>query len=72
MSSRETWRIPSDVDPVEIDRAAETDARQDCQLVRGIDAVDVEARIGFGIAELLRLRQHFGEFAPLSRIVVRM
>jgi hypothetical protein len=50
------------VDPVEIDRAAETDTSQDRQLVRGIDAVDVEARIGFGIAELLRFRQDLGEF----------
>ena len=30
--------------------------------MRRIDAVDVEARIGLGIAELLRLGQHFGEF----------
>src|SRR5205823_2177115 len=35
---------PFRVDPVEIDRAAETHARQDRQLVRGIYAVDVEAR----------------------------
>ena len=32
--------------------------------MRGVDAVDVEARIGLGIAELLRLGQHLGEFAP--------
>ena len=38
----------------------------------GVDAVDVEARIGLGIAELLRLGQHVGELAALRRIVVRM
>ena len=53
---------PFRINPVEIDRAAETDTRQDRQLVRGIDTVDVEARIGFGIAELLRFRQDLGEF----------
>ena len=58
---------PLGVDPGEVDRAAEPDARQDRQLVRRIDAVDVEARIGFGIAELLRLGQHFGEFVRGSR-----
>ena len=47
----------------EIDRAAERDAGEDRQLVGGVDAVDVEARIGLGIAQLLRLRQHVGELA---------
>src|SRR5690348_15126875 len=36
---------PFGVDPGEVDWAAETHARQDRQLVRGIDAVNVEARI---------------------------
>ncbi len=52
------------VDAGEIDRPAKADARQDRELVGGVDAVDVEARIGLGIAELLRLGQHLGEFAP--------
>src|SRR5262249_45668570 len=46
----------------EVDRAAETDARQDRQLVRGVDAVDVETRISFGITELLRFSQNLGKF----------
>ena len=52
------------INAVGVDRPAEREARQDRQLVRGVDAVDVEARIGLGIAELLRLGQHLGEFAP--------
>src|SRR6266478_889896 len=50
------------IDAAEVDRATEPDARQDGELVRRIDAVDVKARIGFGIAELLRLGEHFGKF----------
>ncbi len=60
------------VDAGEIDRPAERDARQDRQLVRGVDAVDVEARIGFGVAELLRFASTSANSRPLSRIVVRM
>ena len=52
------------VHAVGVDRPAEREARQDRQLVGGVDPVDVEARIGLGIAELLRLGQHLGEFAP--------
>ena len=51
------------IDAGEIDRPAEGDAGEDRQLVRGIDAVDVEARIGLGVAELLRLGEHLGELA---------
>ena len=50
------------IDAVEIDRATEPDARQDGQLVRRVDAVDVKARVGFGVAQLLRLGEHFGKF----------
>ena len=32
--------------------------------MRGIDAVDVEGRIGFGVAELLRFGEHLVEAAP--------
>ena len=52
------------INAVGVDRSAEGEARQDRQLVRGIDAVDVEARISLGITELLRLGQHLGEFPP--------
>src|ERR1700736_1348325 len=53
---------PLGIDPIEVDRATEPDARQDGELVRRIDAVDVKTRIGFRIAELLRLGEHFGKF----------
>ena len=52
-----------DVDGGEIDRRAEGDGGQDRQLVRGIDAVDVEAGIGLGIAQSLGIGQHVGEVA---------
>src|SRR5882724_11621060 len=50
----------------DIDRAlcnlrAERKARQDRELLRGVVAVDVERRIGFGIAEPLRILQALGE-----------
>ena len=53
-------------DAFDIDRAlrhlgAEGEAGQDRQLLRGVVAVDVERRIGFGIAEALRVLQAFGE-----------
>ncbi len=53
-----------DVDAGDIDRRAEGDRGQDRELVGGIDAVDVEARIRLGVSPLLRLRQHRGEAAP--------
>src|SRR5947208_1681271 len=54
---------PLGIDAAEIDRAAKGDAREDRELVRGIDTVDVEAWIGFGITELLRLGEDLGKFA---------
>jgi hypothetical protein len=53
-----------DVDRVEARAAAERQGRQQRQLVRGVDAVDVEGRIGLGVAQALRLGQHVGELAP--------
>ena len=52
-----------DMHRVERDRPAERQCGQDRQLVRGIDAVDVERRIGFGVAQLLRIGEHLGELA---------
>src|SRR5216683_4912985 len=49
------------IDAAEVDQTAEPDARQDGKLVRSVDTVDIKARIGFGIAEFLRLGEHFGE-----------
>jgi hypothetical protein len=43
---------------VELHRDAEGQCRQDGDLVRGIDALDVEGRVGFGIAQALRLLEH--------------
>ncbi len=50
-----------DVHGREIDARAESHAGEDRELVRGVDAVDVEAGIGLGVAELLRVGQHVGE-----------
>ena len=52
-----------DMHRVERDRPAERQRGQDRQLVRRIDAVDVERRIGLRVAELLRIGEHFGELA---------
>ena len=52
-----------DMDAGEIDLGAEGDRGQQRELVRGVDAVDVEARIGLGIAQALRLGEHVGEVA---------
>ena len=54
-----------DVDLVEGDAGAEGQARQQRELVRGVEAADVEGRVGLGIALGLRLRQHVGEGAVL-------
>ena len=53
------------VDLLEVELGAEGEARQDRELVRGIEAADVEGRIGLGIAQLLRLLQHIAERAVL-------
>ncbi len=50
---------------VELHRDAEGNRRHDGQLVRGIHAFDVEGRIGLGVAQRLRLRQHGGEVQSL-------
>ena len=50
-----------DGDAGEVEPRAESDARQDAQLMRGIYAVDVEARVGLGKALCLCVREHSGE-----------
>ena len=45
------------VGAVELHRDAEGDRRQDGELVRGVDALDVEGRIGLGVSQFLRLLQ---------------
>ena len=54
-----------DIDLVELQRDAEGDGGQDGQLVSGVDALDVESRIGLGVAQRLRLGQHLREVAAL-------
>ena len=46
-----------DMDGLGIDLGAEGEAGQDRELVGGVEAADVEGRIGLGIAEPLRLLQ---------------
>ena len=55
--------IPSIWTFVERDLGAERQRRQQRQLVRGIEAADVEGRIAFGVALGLRLLQHIVEGA---------
>ena len=54
------------VDLVELHRHAEGDRRHDRELVRGVDALDVERGIGLGIAARLRLGQHRRERRALG------
>ena len=54
-----------DVDLVEGDARAEGEARQQGELVGGVEAADVEGGIGFGVALGLGLLQHVGERAVL-------
>ena len=65
MSSR---RKPGDafgVDFIELHRNAEGNSRHDGELVRGVDALDVEGRVGLGIAQFLRLLEHCVECQAL-------
>ena len=42
----------------EIDFGAKCNAGQYCELMRSVDTIDIEARIGFRVAQLLGFRQH--------------
>ena len=46
---------------VGIDAGAEREARHDGELLRGVEALDVEGRIGLRIAEALRVLEALGE-----------
>ncbi len=61
-----------DIDRALLDAGAEGKARQDRELLRGVVALDVESRIGLGIAEPLRLLQAIGERQALLLHAVRM
>ena len=54
---RRDRRDALDIDRLGVDLGAEGDRRQQRELVGGVEAVDVEGRIGLGIAEPLRLRE---------------
>ena len=54
-----------DVGGLELHRDAEADRRHDRELVRGVHALDVESRIGFGITQPLRFLQHVVEARAL-------
>ena len=45
----------------EVDPRPERDPGEDAELVRGVDAVDVERRVGLGEAQSLRVGEHVGE-----------
>ena len=61
-----------DVDRVEARPAAEGQRRQQRQLVRGVDAVDVEGGVGLGVAQACASASTSANSRPVSRIVVRM
>ena len=67
-SSGAIERDALDVDRVRVDLGAEGERGQDRELVGRVEAVDVEGRIGLGVAELLRGREAIGEASspPLS------
>ena len=50
---------------VELHRHAKGDGAHDGRLVGGIDALDVEGGVGFGVAQALRLLEHDAEVEPL-------
>ncbi len=56
----------------EIEPRTEGDRREDAQLVRRVDAVDVEARVGLGEPEPLGVGEDGGELSPSASIRVRM
>ena len=60
-----------DVGAVELHRDAERDRREQRDLVSGVDALDVERRIGFGIAEPLRFGEHVVERQPFGAHLAR-
>ena len=55
-----------DADRIGVEPRAERQRRQDRQLVRGVEAADVEGRIGLGVAQPLRLLQAEVERQPLG------
>ena len=54
------------IDGVGVDLGAEGEARQDGELVGGVEALDVEGRVGLRVAEALRVREALGEGQALG------
>ena len=54
---RRDRRDAFDVNGLRVDLRAEGEAREDGELVGGVEAADVEGRIGLRVAEPLRIRQ---------------
>ena len=63
---RRDRRDALDMDRLGVDLGAEGEARQDGELVGGVEAVDVEGRVGLRIAEALRVLQAVVEGQPLQ------
>ena len=61
---------PAGCDVVESGARAERQAREDRQLVRRVDAIDVETGIGFRETQRLGLGQDVGEAAGVRQVVL--
>ena len=55
-----------DMDRLRVDLRAEGEAGEDGELVGGVEAADVEGRVGLGVAEPLRVGQALGEGEALQ------
>jgi hypothetical protein len=64
--------MPSQYTARKIQGHGEGHGRQDGQLVRRVDTLDVKARIGLGVAQGLGLGEHVGKSARPRSISVRM
>jgi len=60
---------PLHVHPLELERDPEGDGGQNGELVGGVDALDVEGRVGLRVPEPLGLGEHVGEHAaPVAHL----
>ena len=55
-----------DIDGLEAHARAKGKAREQGKLMRGVEAADVEGRIGLGVTLRLRLLEHLGKTPPLT------
>ncbi len=54
------------VDGFQRDSGVEREAREDRRLLRGVVALDIRRRIGFGVTQTLRVGEHVGEVGALG------